>query len=123
MLPGLEVTRHYDPLLAKVITWGTTREDALARMRRALSEMVVAGLATTVPFHLWALGDPEFTSGRHTTGFVSRWETRLQGRHEIDAVIAAAAAVYWEEQQLRLPTAPAPRRWINTAREEGLRDA
>lgn len=123
MLPGLEVTRHYDPLLAKVITWGATREDAMARMRRALSEMAVAGLATTVPFHLWALADPEFTSGRHTTGFMSRWETRLQGRHELEAVIAAAAAVYREEQQLRLPTAPGPRRWINTAREEGLRDA
>lgn len=123
ILPGVEVTRHYDPLLAKVITWGATREDAMARMRRALSEMAVAGVATTVPFHLWALGDPEFTSGRHTTGFVTGWETRVQGRHELEAVIAAAAAVYQEEQQMRLPTAPAPRRWINTAREEGLRDA
>jgi len=123
MLPGLEVTRHYDPLLAKVITWGMTREDAITRMRRALSEMAVAGIATTLPFHLWALGDSEFASSRHTTGFVSRWETRVQGRHELEAVIAAAAAAFQEEQELRLPHAPAPRRWINAAREEGLRDA
>lgn len=121
IVPGLEVTRHYDPLLAKVIAWGDTREVAIARMRRALSEMAVAGIGTTLPFHLWALGDEEFAEGHHTTGFISRWEGRRGGRHKLDAVIAAAAAAYQQEQIHRLPTPPS-RRWITAAREEGLRD-
>ncbi|HEU5298320.1 MAG TPA: biotin carboxylase N-terminal domain-containing protein [bacterium] len=127
IVPGTEVTRHYDPLLAKVIAWGATREAAIARMRRALAEMAVAGVATTIPFHLWALADPEFAAGTHTTAFVARWEAeRPRARHEREAVIAAAAAAFMEaERTVRpaQPSAPATgsnRRWIQAAREEGL---
>jgi len=120
--PGLEVTRHYDPLLAKVIAWAPARAAAIARMRRALAEMAVAGVATTIPFHLWALGDPEFLAARHTTAFVARWESRPPGRHEREAILAAAAAAFLEEEGLRLPAALPSRPWLRAAREEGLRD-
>ena len=53
----------YDSLLAKVITWGEDRDEALARMRRALSECIVTGIATTVPFQLALLNDPAFQRG------------------------------------------------------------
>jgi len=122
LIPGLLVTRHYDPLLAKVITWGPSRETALARMRRALEEMAVAGIATTIPFHLWALADPEFLAGRHTTGFIARWEARPQGRYGRVAIVAVAAAAYLEAQEMRVPEAAPPGRWLRAAREEGLRD-
>ncbi|MDQ7842153.1 MAG: biotin carboxylase N-terminal domain-containing protein [Armatimonadota bacterium] len=121
LAPGLEVTRHYDPLLAKVITWGPSRRTAMARMRRALEEMVVDGVATTIPFHLWALADPEFVAARHTTAFVSRWEAHRPGRHERTAIIAAAAAAFLREQEPRLPAAVPPGGWLRAAREEGLR--
>jgi len=120
LAPGLEVTRHYDPLLAKVITWGPSRQTAMARMRRALEEMVVDGVATTIPFHLWALADPEFTAARHTTAFVSRWEARRHGRYRRTAIIAAAAAAFLQEQEARLPPIAPSGRWLRAAREEGL---
>ncbi len=121
--PGLEVTRHYDPLLAKVIAWGATREEAIARLRRALAETAISGVATTIPFHLWALADEEFRTARHTTHFVQRWEGRGPGHHERLAVLAAAAAEHLARQVLRLPTAPVSQGWLTAARAEGLRDA
>ncbi|HXF82947.1 MAG TPA: biotin carboxylase N-terminal domain-containing protein [bacterium] len=123
---GSELTRHYDPLLAKVIVWAPTRGEAIARMRRALEEMVVAGVATTIPFHRWALVHPEFVAGAHTTAFISRWEAaRPQGTYEDEAVIAAAAAAFLDAERAAGPPAwaapGAPSRWIQAAREEGLR--
>lgn len=120
---GMEVTRHYDPLLGKVIAWGETREQAVARLRRALSETVISGVPTTIPFHLWALEDEEFLAGRHTTRFVQRWETRARGRHERLAVLAAAAAEHLARLGPRLPAVAPSRGWLETARAEGLRGA
>jgi acetyl/propionyl-CoA carboxylase alpha subunit len=120
---GVEVTRHYDPLLGKVIAWGGTREEAVARLHRALSETAISGVPTTIPFHLWALEDEEFLAARHTTGFVQRWEARARGRHERLAVIAAAAAEHLARQVPRVPAAGPSRGWLEAARAEGLRDA
>ncbi len=121
MAARMPVTRHYDPLLAKVIAWAPDRETAIARMRRALSELAVAGVATTLPFHLWALTDPEFATARHTTAFVSRWGSRASERYERLAVMAAAIREHLEAQTMRSPEVSAPR-WIRAAREEGLRN-
>ena len=74
---GYRVPTEYDPLLVKVITWGRSRPQALARMRRALSECRISGLRTTQPFLAWVLVDPEFRAGRYSTGFVAeRWDNR-----------------------------------------------
>ncbi|ATL31679.1 acetyl-CoA carboxylase biotin carboxylase subunit [Streptomyces formicae] len=64
---GARVSGAYDPLLAKVITWGPDREAALARMERALGEFRIEGrgMRTTRPFLLRVLADPRFRSGRH----------------------------------------------------------
>ena len=69
---GYEVPSYYDSLLAKVIAWGPDRPIAIARMRRALSEMVVDGLPTTIPLFLKILNDPEFLEGNISTDFVPR---------------------------------------------------
>jgi acetyl-CoA carboxylase biotin carboxylase subunit len=61
--PGSVVGLHYDPLLAKLIVWAPTRELAIARMRRALRELVIDGVVTSRELHLRILSDPEFTSG------------------------------------------------------------
>ncbi len=68
---GYEVPFYYDPLLLKLITTGESREQAVVRMKRALEEMRVGGLKTTVPFHQVALANDVFLAGRHTTDFVS----------------------------------------------------
>ena len=67
---GYEITPYYDSLLAKVITHGRNREEALKVMRRALSEFHIAPMKTTIPFHLRLLSDPMFIKGDFSTHFV-----------------------------------------------------
>ena len=69
---GYEVPAYYDSLLAKVICWGKDRSEAIARMKRALNEMVVDGLPTTIPLFLRILDDEEFRNGTVNTDFVPR---------------------------------------------------
>lgn len=69
---GYKVPPYYDSLLAKVITTGKDRTQALARMRRVLAEFTIEGVATTIPFHQALLEDPEFLAGRFDTEYVNR---------------------------------------------------
>jgi acetyl-CoA/propionyl-CoA carboxylase biotin carboxyl carrier protein len=73
--PGV-VPESYDPLFAKLIVRGADRESALSRLRRALAEFRIEGIATTLPFHRALLDDYRFVSGDYTTGFVAE---RLAG--------------------------------------------
>jgi len=68
--PGV-VAESYDPLFAKLIVSGANREDTLRRLRRALAEFRVEGIATTLPFFRALLDDEHFVSGSYTTGFVA----------------------------------------------------
>ncbi len=68
--PGV-VPESYDPLFAKLIVCGANREDALRRLRRALAEFRVEGIATTLPFFRALLDDEHFANGSYTTGFVA----------------------------------------------------
>ncbi len=65
------VPEAYDPLFAKLIVRGADREDALRRLRRALAEFRIEGIATTLTFHRALLEDEVFLSGSYTTGFVA----------------------------------------------------
>lgn len=117
---GMHVTRHYDPLLAKIIAWGASRGAAIARMKRALLETAVAGLATTVPFHLWALEDAVFVSGTYDTQFARRWDERAPQDDPIRAVLAAVAFEQHERRRVRFPPQRRDGAWRRMAKEEGL---
>ena len=67
---GMEISMYYDPLISKLITWGDNRETALRRMRRALSEYEVRGIATNLSFHRRVLGEDNFCAGKYTTGYI-----------------------------------------------------
>lgn len=69
---GYQVPSQYDSLLAKLLAWGENRDEAIARMIRALEEIVIEGLPTTIPFHLHALKHPDFRAGQITTEFVQK---------------------------------------------------
>ena len=69
---GCTIPPYYDSLLAKVITYGASRSEAIARMKRVLQEFTIEGVATTLPFHLDVLDDPDFGEGRFDTEYVSR---------------------------------------------------
>lgn len=77
LYPGLRVPLFYDPLLAKLIVWGSDRTQAIARMRRALTEYQVVGVRTTLPFVHWLMQHPRFIAGDLSTDFIAEeWDTR-----------------------------------------------
>jgi acetyl-CoA carboxylase, biotin carboxylase subunit len=63
---------HYDSLIAKLICVGSSRESAIRRMRRALSEYLISGIKTTIPFHVQIMQNPDFILGDFDTGFVEK---------------------------------------------------
>ena len=67
------VSPYYDSLVAKVITYGRDRHEAIARMRRTLEMTVVEGIKTSIPLHLKILNDPDFLAGRLSTSFMERF--------------------------------------------------
>ena len=76
---GYRVPPHYDSLLAKLIVWGNTREEALARGRNALSSFVIEGVHTTIPFLLEVARDERFARGEVDTGFLDRYMSERTG--------------------------------------------
>ncbi|HZJ17365.1 MAG TPA: ATP-grasp domain-containing protein, partial [Chthoniobacteraceae bacterium] len=69
---GYSVPPHYDSLIAKVIAMGTSRQNALDRMRRALGEYIIRGIKTTIPFQEAIMRDPDFVRGKYDTSFVGK---------------------------------------------------
>jgi acetyl-CoA carboxylase biotin carboxylase subunit len=78
---GSEVTVFYDPLISKLICWGRDRDEAIARMKRALGEFVVTGIKTSIPFHRRVLENEKFLSGNYDTNFI---ETEGLSRKQSD---------------------------------------
>ncbi|MBP2240825.1 acetyl-CoA carboxylase biotin carboxylase subunit [Cytobacillus eiseniae] len=72
--PGYTIPPYYDSMIAKVITHGHTREEAISRMKRALSEFVIEGIHTTIPFHLKLLSHEKFVDGQFNTKFLEMYE-------------------------------------------------
>jgi acetyl/propionyl-CoA carboxylase alpha subunit len=67
---GMAIPIHYDPMIAKLITHGATREEAIARMERAIDDYAIAGVETTLPFCRFTMGHDAFRSGKYDTHFV-----------------------------------------------------
>ena len=71
---GYVIPPYYDSMIAKLITTAQTREEAIAKMKRALDEFVIEGVKTTIPFHRQLMDDPEFLAGNYTTKFMEDFE-------------------------------------------------
>jgi acetyl-CoA carboxylase biotin carboxylase subunit len=67
------VTPYYDSMIAKLMAFGRDRDEAIARMRRALDMMIVEGIKTSIPLHRRILESPDFVAGRLSTGFMERF--------------------------------------------------
>ncbi|MEM5638939.1 acetyl-CoA carboxylase biotin carboxylase subunit [Bacillus toyonensis] len=76
--PGYSIPPFYDSMVAKLIVHGKTREEAIAKMKRALSEFVIEGVHTTIPFHLQLLDHPDFVKGEFNTKFLEEHELVTQ---------------------------------------------
>ncbi|WP_270179226.1 acetyl-CoA carboxylase biotin carboxylase subunit [Alkalihalobacillus sp. CinArs1] len=72
--PGYDILPFYDSMVAKLITYGETREEAISRMKRALGEFVVDGVKTTIPFHMRLMNHEKFVSGDFNTKFLEKYD-------------------------------------------------
>ena len=86
---GMEVPIYYDPMLAKLVTYGQTRGEAIQRMREAIAQYEIEGVATTLPFGRFVMDHPAFLSGQFDTHFVKQYFSP----ETLDASIEPAAAM------------------------------
>jgi acetyl-CoA carboxylase biotin carboxylase subunit len=91
--PGTVVTPYYDALLSKLIVWGNTRSEAIARIRRALDEYQIVGVTTTIPYARFVMDSEAWQSGRYDTGFVSETWAQWTATRFDEPFVAALAAV------------------------------
>jgi len=127
---GFEVSINYDPILSKLVAWGSNRDEAIDRMLRALGEYVIVGPTANIAFHRWALGHPAFRAGDIDTGFIARHfkPGALAEGTEADlpligaALAAMARAATVASANGARPPVPPRSRWRELARREALRE-
>jgi len=128
---GWTVPIDYDPLLAKLIGYGTDRRQAIMRLYRALSEYFVAGIKTNISLFQRILRDPDFRAGKLDTGFLDRQlakgDPEVAARAPEPHIAAIAAGMFAVLDPASLPArngnaaAPVPSNWKQKGRAEGLR--
>ena len=74
------VPPYYDSMIAKLITHGKDREEAISRMKRALDMFIVEGIHTSIPLHQRIMNDPDFLAGRFDTKFMERFMAPARSR-------------------------------------------
>jgi acetyl-CoA carboxylase, biotin carboxylase subunit len=91
---GMTIPIHYDPMIAKLITHGSSREEAIQRMERAIDDYAISGVETTLAFCRYVMGHESFRSGRYDTHFVRDHfqPADLQGNDAEEAAVAALVA-------------------------------
>ncbi|MBP9159903.1 MAG: acetyl-CoA carboxylase biotin carboxylase subunit [Flavobacteriales bacterium] len=102
---GMAIPIYYDPMIAKLIVHGSTREEAIARMERAIDDYAIAGVETTLPFCRFVMGHESFRSGNYDTLFVrDHFKPEfLNGTDPEAAKAAALVAAHLHEERLKVP--------------------
>jgi len=122
---GHIISHHYDPLISNLICWGTTRHEAITRMKHALSEYIIDGIKTNIPFHKLIMDNPNFIKGRLTTHFIqnnsiikilSRNKARKKelSKKEKILLITTAAMKYLEKKPVHASTT----NWAASAKQD-----
>ena len=102
---GMEIPIYYDPMIAKLITHGATREEAIERMERAIDDYAISGVETTLGFCRYVMGHESFRSGKYDTHFVRDHFTAdsLAGTDLDEATAAALVAATMEQDHIPVP--------------------
>jgi acetyl-CoA carboxylase biotin carboxylase subunit len=129
---GSTIGLHYDPMLAKLIVWGATREKAISRMHRALLELVIDGIESSREFHLRMMEDADFRAGEIDIQWLERKLPEILAAParpgELEAAVIAAALIAQRDRTGgRVASAAAPAQaeqpWARLARTDGQRNA
>jgi acetyl-CoA carboxylase biotin carboxylase subunit len=125
MYMGMDVTMHYDSLLAKVIVWGEDREIAVQRLRRALEEFQISGVPTDIEFLSKIVTQENFIGGNVNTTFLDNFKPNMEERSEaLEKIAALAAALVEHKQKNRKPQRRVEQNnWRTTAWKEQMRGA
>ncbi len=100
LFSGAEVSPYYDSLLSKLIVWGSDRDEALRRLRRALSEYQIFGVKTTLPFHRALMEDEGFVSGAFHTHYLDDWHIpTADAPSEDDTALVVAALLSHQRER------------------------
>jgi acetyl-CoA carboxylase biotin carboxylase subunit len=123
---GWIVPMEYDPLLAKLVVWGPTREAATGRMLRALAETHIGGIKNNVSFFRDILRDPQFAAGEIHTGFIAEYLARRQPvpaapEYELAYILAAIAESRKTKTAATSVTAESGSEWLREGRSRLLR--
>jgi len=98
---GKDVSVYYDPMISKVIVWGRSRQEAIARMKRALQEYEILGVTTNIPLNLFVLNHPKFRTGEFDTHFLDEyWTSRPDDLNEAEKTAAVAVGALCNAEQL-----------------------
>lgn len=114
---GMEIPIHYDPMIAKLITWGSDRHEAMERMKRAIDEYTIVGVKTTLPFCRMVLDHPAFRDGSFTTKFVENHFQPEMLETEITKELADVAAIFTfelereKQRRISLPASGGHSEW------------
>jgi len=128
---GYMVPVYYDSMIAKLIAWAATRNEAIARMSRALAEYQVLGIRTTIPFFVWLMRQPEYQYGRYDTTYLDRLLSERQGASfselsaaetELVAIAAGVDAFLRAQRGAAAAAVPQSSHWLQAARREALRE-
>lgn len=124
--PGYEVPIYYDPMIAKVITWGETREEAIERMQRSLTEFILSGIKSNIMLLKSILRNPRFQDGSYTTQFLDKNFELIEPEifTEIDDhvfLIAAAITAYQDRKSKDVRQLNQVSKWRKIGRKMQLR--
>jgi acetyl-CoA carboxylase biotin carboxylase subunit len=127
---GYSVPVFYDSMIAKLITWGGSRREAVDRMSRALREYQVLGIRTTIPFFLWLMRQPDYIDGRYDTTYLDRLLAERNGAsfselsaadEELASIATALDAYLRTSARAPVPGPASSPAWKQIARREALR--
>jgi acetyl-CoA carboxylase biotin carboxylase subunit len=122
---GWNVPLEYDPLLAKLIGYGESRQQAIGRLKRALDEYVVGGVKTNLAVFRQILSNPEFLAGNTDTGFIGRLPAPDPSGCDAEVAVIAAGILYAlgaeKKQGIEQSAGGSSSNWKKVGRDEGLR--
>lgn len=114
---GMEIPIYYDPMIGKLVAWGSTRSESIDRLTRAIEEFRINGIETTLPFGKWAINHEAFVKGQFDTHFIANYykpellEQFSEEQKEIAALIAVN--IFKEKTEQPKPLNMSTSKWKN----------